>query len=178
MGSTNKRAALRKRLSSYWKLELGNALLIPAAVFYLASGEGNGIGWLTLFSFLPMCGLLLLGSAYWRAKLAGVEGDRSKLSTVLGAADRLDRLLFLLAFASLTAAIASWVLPSLSVSLADRIAATVCSVLAMLEYVNYYHRQLQHFDHGEDFRRLLGGKGFRRSQMSVDLQQYRAGRIR
>jgi hypothetical protein len=42
-------------------------------------------------------------------------------------------------------------------------------VLAVLEYVNYYHRQLQHFDNKADFRRMLAGKGFRQSWMARDL---------
>ena len=54
--------------------------------------------------------------------------------------------------------------------LADRNVATACAVLAVLEYVNYYHRQLQHFDSREDFRRLLTGKGFRKSWLARDLE--------
>jgi hypothetical protein len=53
--------------------------------------------------------------------------------------------------------------------MADRIAATACAVLAALEYVNYYHRQLQHFDNWADFKRLIAGKGFRKSWMARDL---------
>jgi len=43
----------------------------------------------------------------------------------------------------------------------------------VLEHVNYYHRQLQHFDHWPDFKRLITGRGFRRSQLSVDLDDWR-----
>jgi hypothetical protein len=46
----------------------------------------------------------------------------------------------------------------------------------MLEYVNYYHRQLQHFDHAADWKRLLAGRGFRVSQMAADLQRLRQKR--
>ncbi len=55
----------------------------------------------------------------------------------------------------------------------DQGVATFAAVLALLEYVNYYHRQLQHFDHGPDFKRLLAGKGLRPSQMAKDLKDYR-----
>jgi hypothetical protein len=54
--------------------------------------------------------------------------------------------------------------------MADQIAATACAALAALEYVNYYHRQLQHFDSWADFKRLLAGKGFRKSWMARDLE--------
>jgi hypothetical protein len=46
-------------------------------------------------------------------------------------------------------------------------------LLAILEFVNYYHVQLQHFDHAEDFQRLLAGKGFRRSHLSKSIRAYR-----
>ena len=69
---------------------------------------------------------------------------------------------------------ASWVFPQISVSLGDRIAATVCGLLAALEYINYYHRQLQHFDNAADFKRLMSGRGFRRSQMAADLERFRS----
>ncbi|MEN9392769.1 MAG: hypothetical protein RLZZ104_1112, partial [Pseudomonadota bacterium] len=63
-----------------------------------------------------------------------------------------------------------WLVPSWSAGLADRNIATGCAVLAVLEYINYYHRQLQHFDNGEDFQRLLAGKGFRKSWMARDIE--------
>ena len=50
------------------------------------------------------------------------------------------------------------------------------SLLALAEYVNYYHRQLQHFDNWPDFRRLMTGKGFRPAKMAVDLAAWRAAR--
>jgi hypothetical protein len=39
--------------------------------------------------------------------------------------------------------------------------------------VNYYHFQLQHFDHADDFQRLLSGKGFRQSHLSKSIRAYR-----
>jgi uncharacterized membrane protein len=59
-------------------------------------------------------------------------------------------------------------------SLGDRIVATIAAILAALEYINYYHRQVQHFDHMSDFKRLLKGRGFRPSQMNQDLKRWRA----
>ena len=60
--------------------------------------------------------------------------------------------------------------------LADRVAATGCATLAVLEYVNYYHRQLQHFDNKADFKRMLAGKGFRQSWLARDLSELRRQR--
>jgi hypothetical protein len=36
--------------------------------------------------------------------------------------------------------------------------------------------QLQHFDHAEDFRRLISGRGFRRSHLAKQIAAYRQGR--
>ena len=72
--------------------------------------------------------------------------------------------------ASCVSALLGWGVPSWSADLTDRNVATGSAVLAVLEYVNYYHRQLQHFDNREDFRRLLAGKGFRKSWLARDLE--------
>jgi hypothetical protein len=45
-------------------------------------------------------------------------------------------------------------------------AAVFFGLLAVLEYVNYYHVQLNHFDNAADFRRLLSGKGFRKPHLA------------
>ena len=63
----------------------------------------------------------------------------------------------------------SWLWPETTQGLAERWVVTVAALLAVLEYVNYYHRQLQHFDNASDWRRLLAGRGFRPSQLSRDL---------
>jgi hypothetical protein len=52
----------------------------------------------------------------------------------------------------------------------------VLTVLAMLEYINYYHRQLQHFDNAADLKRLLSGKGFKRSHMARELAAFRVAK--
>lgn len=72
--------------------------------------------------------------------------------------------------------LASWMTGEFALSLGDRITASIAASLAMLEYVNYYHRQLQHFDHAADWKRLLEGRGFRASQMATDLQRLRQKR--
>ncbi len=176
MVSSSRRTILRSRLSSYWRLEMGNAVLLPAAMFLLVYSSGSRIGWLSWFAFVPMCALLLVGGLYWRGKLHALDGRPAALSSALGLAHRGQMPVLAVSAAALLAALASWFVPELSVSLADRMVASAASALAVLEYVNYYHRQLQHFDHRADFERLLSGRGFRKSQMAVDLARFRAGR--
>jgi hypothetical protein len=58
----------------------------------------------------------------------------------------------------------------------DAIAAAVLATLAALEYVNYYHVQLQHFDNAADFKRLVSGKGFRRAHLARAIDAWKAKR--
>jgi ferric-dicitrate binding protein FerR (iron transport regulator) len=53
------------------------------------------------------------------------------------------------------------------------IAAAGLSVLALLEYVNYYHRQLQVIDNKADFQRLLSTGRFKRARLARALATYR-----
>ncbi|ANU07814.1 hypothetical protein [Paraurantiacibacter namhicola] len=170
-------SALHDRLSGYWKLELGNATLVPATILLLAWSFDGRLGWLTAASFVPMIWLLLLGGFYWRGKLLSLRGDDAPLCRALAHADRFQLPIAAASFGALLAAITSWIVDGIGVSTWDRGAATASAILAVLEYINYYHRQLQHFDHVADWKRLMGGKGFRPSQMSRDLARYRAGRV-
>ena len=117
--------------------------------------------------------MLVIGGLYWRGKLDAMEGRPARLLSALALADRFETPLGTFSVAALTGALASWLIPALSVSQADRMAATASAVLAVLEFINYYHRQLQHFDHKADFKRLVINKGFRKSQMAVDLARFR-----
>lgn len=163
-------AELKRRLSGYWKMEAGNVLLLPIILLMLARWSPS---WVSLVAFIPMMFLLLIGAYYWRAKLKHLEDRSYEFSGAM----RLISLcqgpaLFLTALAVVTVVVV-WMHQSFFNSGWDQGVATFAAVLAALEYVNYYHRQLQHFDHGPDFKRLLAGKGLRPSQMAKDLKDYR-----
>jgi len=164
---------IKKRLSYYWKMELANVIIVPAAMIFFAGQAGSPIGWLSLFSIIPMCGLLLVGGLYWRGKHKGLSGDKTVLNTALSAADRLQYPLLILTAIVCLLSIAAFGNPGLARGTGDRVVAAIAALLSALEYVNYYHRQLQHFDHVADFKRLLSGRGFRRAQMAQDLAIWR-----
>lgn len=151
-------------------MEAGNVLLMPLILAFLARWS---LSWVTLISFVPMMVLLVIGAYYWRAKLRQIE-DRtypfSRAMRVISLAQIPALVLTLIACATV---IYAWLNPGAFRSAWDQGAATFAAVLAVLEYVNYYHRQLQHFDHGPDFKRLLSGNGLRPSQMARDLKTYR-----
>lgn len=158
-------------------MEVANVLIVPLSMIAITLMIGSRLGWLSYFAMLPMCGLLLVGGLYWRGKMKQLGGQKGALRSILSVADRLDIPLALSSAMALLLAIVSWLHPMLSVSFADRVSATIAATLAVLEYINYYHRQLQHFDHSADFKRLISGDGFRPAQMVVDLARYRTNNI-
>ena len=148
-------------------------VLLPAFMVWMAHYLEYQLGWLTWVSLVPMCGLLLIGGLYWRAKLLHVQGQQRSLDKLLPWLHSLQLPFAISSILVFALCLTSWAADSLALSLGDRISASIAAALAVLEYVNYYHRQLQHFDHVADWKRLLGGKGFRASQMATDLRRFR-----
>ncbi|MCC6924600.1 hypothetical protein [Novosphingobium sp.] len=167
------RANLLARLEPYWKMEAGNAIALPLLMFALSKGQ---LGWVSLIPMSAMVMLLVIGALYWRGKVRQLRGKAHNSSRTLEVIDYLQERALVLTLTGCATAVAGWLVPGLAVGTADKIAASVSAVLALLEYINYYHRQLQHFDNKADFRRLLAGKGFRQSWMARDLAAWRAGR--
>lgn len=170
------KAQLKTRLSSYWKLEVGNAALVPGAMAYFCYVFWNPIGWVSLVCFVPMILLLVIGGLYWRGKYHQLGGRQDSLNAALKLAHVCEIPLVIALMLQTILMIVIWSPTAPSSHPSDRVMATIALSLAVLEHINYYHRQLQHFDNGADFRRLLSGKGFRRAQMHVDLKRWRARR--
>lgn len=156
-----------RNFRSYAAMEALNIVLVPGAVLLLAP-PGNWAEILAMgFAMAACAGFLLVGSAYW----AGLDqrlntSIRSAMTRALTLAHRLEIPLLLITAAAL---------PMLAFAIFNGgwswsvIGAAILTLLAALEYVNYYRRQLQHFDRSSDFKRLMTGSGFRRSHMARDL---------
>lgn len=169
--ATNRnRADILARLEPYWKMEAGNIIGIPLIVLLLTKGK---IGWITLVPLVATMFLLGIGAVYWRMKVRQLRGEAASEGKVLTWLARLQGPSLLLTLAGIATAALGWIAPQYSVGQPDRIAASACALLAALEYVNYYHRQVQHFDNKADFKRMLAGKGFRPSWMARDLAAWR-----
>ncbi len=166
-------ARIVARLEPYWKMEAANMVGVPAMAGFFTKGQ---IGWVSLVPLLATVLLLGIGAVYWRAKVRQMRRVQIDQTKVLGWIDRLQWPSLILTALGGTAAALGWLVPGLTRGTPDRIAATVLAVLAGLEYVNYYHRQLQHFDNRADFRRMLAGKGFRTSWLARDLAMLRRER--
>jgi hypothetical protein len=163
-----------RNFRSYAAMEALNIVLVPGAALLLTP-PGNWAEILAMGLAMAACaGFLLVGAAYW----AGLDqrltsSNRSVLTKALALADRLEIPLLLITGAALPMLAFAIYKGGWSWSVTG---AAMLTLLAALEYVNYYHRQLQHFDRSSDFKRLMTGGGFRRSHMARDLAAYRSGR--
>lgn len=174
MSATNRnRADLLVRLEPYWKMEAGNAIALPLLAIFLSKGQ---LSWVSLVPMAAMVLLLVIGALYWRGKVRQLKDEPQNWTGLLETLARLQLPALLLILAGAAAAVAGWIVSGLAIGTADRWAATACASLAALEYVNYYHLQLQHFDNKADFRRMMAGKGFRQSWMARDLAALRRQR--
>lgn len=161
-------SSLVKRLSSYWKMEAANVILVPVAMIFLAQGK---VGWASIATFVPMMLLLIIGTAYWRAKLKQLTEPDFAFEQTMRRIKKAHPFTLVSTLASIMIAFLIWIMPSFSAGLADRICASIAALLAALEYINYYHRQIQHFDNLADWKRFISGRGFRKSQMARDLEK-------
>lgn len=165
------RRGLVKRFGSYWRVEVANAGILPVAAVVITRGNVSPA---TVIALVPMCALLIVGGLYWRAKLLRLTGDPQPLGRLLLWAERLRPVFAFGVAAGVVAAALAWVESPLAKGVPDRLIASGAAALGVAEYVNYYHRQLQHFDRWSDFRRLVAGRGFRRSHLARDLARQRA----
>lgn len=160
-----------RNFGHYAAMEAINILLVPGFALMVAP-PGNGAEILAMGLATTACaGFLLVGAAYWAALDQYLtKSNRLALARALALAHWLELPLLLIAGLAAPMVAFAVYMDGWSWSLAG---AAILALLAALEYVNYYHRQLQHFDNSSDFKRLLNGRGFRRSHLSRRLAAYR-----
>jgi|CXWL01.1.fsa_nt_gi hypothetical protein len=162
--------SVAKRLRWYWQMEAGNALFVPAAAVVLVWWAGGAASVALAVAAIACSALLVIGALYWRAVLRQIEGASAVMDYWLPR-------LAVAEGASLGLVASATVVTVLELLLwgwtASRIAAAALTVLAALEYVNYYRIQLQHFDNWADLKRLMTGRGFRKAHMARDISAWR-----
>ena len=168
------RAALVRRLRSYWKMEAGNVILAPLVGSVLVIANHDTVSWPLAVAMSATSGLLVIGTIALRAHYLTVAGDAGAMDRVVPVLARCQIPAATLCAAGVAGAgIQHWQDGAWTPAV---IAAWVYVTLAVLEYVNYYHVQLQQFDHAPDRARFIAGKGFRASHLSRALKRYRAAR--
>ena len=161
-----------RRLTTYWKIEAGNAVFIPALAVYLVLKSGGTISTALVLSGLACSFLLVIGTIVLRMMLRKARGEANATE------DRIPLLIWMrwpaiaLCVAAAVAIGAEWINGSPELS-AQFVVPAVLLLLAVLEYINYYHIQLQHFDHARDWQRLVSGRGFRRSHLAREIERWK-----
>ena len=143
-------------------------VMIPALMLYFTKLQ---ISLGTVIATVAAVMLLGIGTLYWRAKLHQLQGKGEAFEPTMAWISKLQIPSVILTIIGAVYCVLFWVKPELSKGRPDQIAITVMAVLAVLEYINYYHRQLQYFDNNADLKRVFSGKGFQPSQMRRDLNQ-------
>ena len=152
-------------------MEAANVVLVPALALFLGSPEiiVEWIAWAV--ASVAASSLLVVGAIYWFAVSRRLRGDRALFQRWLVIADKVERPIVLLVGAATLAVAAALAMEGWTAAV---IAALVLAVLAVLEYVNYYRWQLQHFDNWADFRRLVSFNRPKRAHSARELAAYRA----
>lgn len=163
-------AAVCRRLGNYWKMEGACALVFPPLALLLVRPIGAFEWGVLLFALFACCSLLVIGSLYWRASLRLIRHDPTPMQKLLRIANPLQRPLLILSLLSAVAAVLVILARGASPA---ALAASGFAVLAILEYANYFHVQLQNFDHLPDLKRLVRDRRFRPSHLATDLVGYR-----
>jgi hypothetical protein len=163
-----------RNFHTYAAMEAGNTLLLPGAALLLATPK-NFPEMVAMGLAITSCaGFLLIGAAYWWSLDRRLRcSDRRSIAQALALADRLEVPLLATTAAAAGAIVYvffrhGWTSPVTG--------AALLALLAVLEYVNYYHRQLQHFDNWNAFKRLITRFRLPRAHMARDLAAYRSTR--
>jgi hypothetical protein len=161
-----------RRLENYWKIEAGNVVLIPAIAVLVVVRSGGSVTAALVLAMLACSFLLVIGTIALRMMLRKARGDADATRDRIPLLVRMRWPAIGLCAAAAVAVAIDWISrgPTLS---AERLAPTVLLLLAVLEYVNYYHVQIQHFDHAPDWRRLLSGRGFRPSHLAREIDRWK-----
>jgi hypothetical protein len=166
-----------RRLKTYWKVEASNVVLMPALAVFLVLKSGGTISIALVLSGLACSFLLVIGTMVLRMMLRKAGGDANAI------ADRVPLLLRMRWPAIGLCVAAAVALGVECINIGPRlstqfVAAAVLLILAAIEYINYYHVQLQHFDHAPDWKRLMSGRGFRRSHLAREIDRWKRERAR
>ena len=160
------------RLRGYWQMEAANVVLVPVSTCIVVWSFDGAVDLVLALSLVANAVLLTIGACYWRITLLRIEGDTAPFARWLPRIGKLQPLAQLVTALTCAATTADVVLGDGSWP-AQRIASVAMSVLCLLEYVNYYHLQLQYFDNAADFNALIRTGRLKRAHLARDLADMR-----
>ena len=167
-GNDLREAALIRRLTVLWTLELFNSFSLPAVLFFVAGQLGQPVGPFPFYAAVLVALLLWQGAAWWRLKLRSVRAGRSLSRGALRPFAFLKWANWvLLALLPVALAVEFWWAGRLRVF--ALMAGGAFYVLAILEQINYYYYQLS-YDNRADWRWLLRHRRLKRASLARALE--------
>ena len=161
---------LLRDFGSYANLEALNAVLLPALAAYFGWPSDRSGAILLIIANVALIIGLVVGALYWWGVAARLKRRTLPMNRALRLANVAQRPMLVMTMAAI--ALCIWQVADKGMSLTN-IVAIVVTTLAALEYINYYHVQLQHFDNRADFKKMLRGAGFKRAHLARDLALFR-----
>jgi hypothetical protein len=150
------RERLVRRLRYLWTFELLNAVVIfPGLILTL--WQSFQIGGFTVYTTAVVCGLLLVGAAFWYRMYCDVL-RRTRTLARFGLLFRVLNSLFGALVLSIPVVLLIWMD---TMHRDDRLVGGGMGVLALLEYLNYFHVQPS-YDNRADVRHLLRQRRLKR----------------
>lgn len=161
------KASFKKRLRYLWTFELLNALVVFPLLYYTISLRYH-LGWFSLAALLVVCAILLVGATFWFLKSRALDGSRLLYQPGTRRCFRASKLVFGLAVLGLVVLFGVRAFGQPGAALAELLVGAGFTLMALLEYVNYYFVQLS-YDNRADLRYLLTHRKFKRAAMVRDL---------
>jgi len=164
---TQVREQLLRRLRYLWTFELANAVFF-FPLFYYVIGLNWRLGWFSLVSLIAVSAILIVGAAFWFLKSRAVAADRPLARPHVRRFFRAGKLAFAAILPGLVVLFVVRAFLQRDASLGELLVGGGLLVLAVLEYVNYYHIQLS-YDNRADLQYLLTHRRLKRAVMVRDL---------
>jgi NaMN:DMB phosphoribosyltransferase len=151
-------------------MEAANVLFVPGLALALGWPRSTVGAVAISLAMIASAGLLVVGALYWRGVDGRLKGlGRASLKQALAVADRAETPMLAATGLAIAASLAAVLIDGFT---ATSIAAALLTLLAVLEFVNYYRVQLQYFDNLADLKRLATRK-LKRAHLARDLAHFR-----
>ncbi len=160
------RSRLKKRLRMLWILELVNAVLV-FPLLYAFIAQRFRLGWFSLVALVAVCANLLVGASFWYLKARAIEGCDTLRRPGAHRFYRISKRVFGALIPVLLALYLGHALTG-GPSWAELLLGAAFGLMAVLEYVNYYHVQLM-YDNRADLEYLLAHRRVKRAIMVREL---------
>ncbi len=158
---------LRQRLNYLWTFEMANACLVFPGVYYSISLNYR-LGWFSLGALGVVCAILIIGAVFWFLKKRTLDGSEFLLQPAVKRFFRASKIIFGVALLVLLVLFVIRAFGQKSAPPADLGVGSILTLMAYLEYINYYFVQLS-YDNRADIQYLLRYRRFKRAVMVREL---------